>query len=277
MTLPIKKEIMEKKLKFPIDTQLSKSPLIEAWLEIRWKLDEKRIPGMMVDTKYPYALGIFYDSIKDTFGFSEELPASQAPEGFLPYTVQHRFRAEVDSWPLFQIGPGIASVNYTKPYKWSDFKTMALFLREKLLVAYGEDGLQSQIVALRYRNAHPFPHSEKNILEFLRNNINISIDFPDNIINQTSKPIPSNLHLTSQYQLDEPPGIGKITIGSGHQKKDNVEIVLTELEVNSSNEMAPDIRDKDAFELWLDTAHIVIHEWFFSLVEGNLLEEYLKE
>ena len=176
-----------------------------------------------------------------------------------------------------QIGPGIATVNYTKPYKWSDFKEKALFLREKLLLAYGEEGFQTQTVVLRYRNSHPFSHSEKDIFEFLKNNINISIDFPDNIINQTSKPIPSNLHLTSQYQLDEPPGIGQITIGSGHQKNDGAEIILTELEVNSSNENAPDIRDKKSFELWLDAAHIVVHEWFFSLVEGNLLEGYLKE
>lgn len=267
---------MAKKMKFPVDIQLSESPLIEAWLEIRWELEEVS-QGMMVDKKYPYALGVFFDSIKDTFGFSEALPASQAPDGLLPYIVQHRFRYKQNDWPLLQIGPGIATVNYTTPYKWSDFLEKALFVREKLISAYGEDSLKTQKLILRYRNGHPFTYSTDNIYDFLKNNINISISLPENIFEQTSNTNPTHTRLITEFELDELLGNGKITIGSGQKQPDNTEIVLWELEVSSHKETAPDISDEKAFGSWLNDAHQVIHEWFFSLIEGNLFEEYSKE
>jgi uncharacterized protein (TIGR04255 family) len=266
---------MAKPLKFPSDIQLLNSPLIEAWLEVRWELTQNP-SGMIVDPKYPYALGVFFDSIRDTFGYSEELPASQAPEGILPYVVQHRFRGTKDGWPLIQIGPGVATVNFVEPYKWSTFQQTALFLGEKLLKAY-DSQLRIQAVYLRFRNGHRYAYSTKNILDFLKDNLNTTFSLPENIISQTSDPFPKQLHIAIQYGLDEPPGIGQITIGSAQIKPDNADLVLWELEVNSQYETAPDIENKEAFCKWLDDAHRVLHEWFLSLIEGTLLEEYAKE
>jgi len=112
--------------------QLQNSPLLEAWLEIRWQLVSSKVanPDLLIDPMYRFAIGNFYSGVKHEFPLAEPLPASQAPEGLLPHIPQTRFRPEKDGSPLLQLGPGVATVNFIKqPYSWHAFKEKALFLR----------------------------------------------------------------------------------------------------------------------------------------------------
>jgi uncharacterized protein (TIGR04255 family) len=269
---------------YPTEIQLKNNPLMEAWLEIRWQLKETDFPGLLTDSQYPFALGIFYESVKDIFGFLEELPTSKAPEGFLPYAVQHRFRVAEDGWPILQLGPGVASVNFTTPYSWTIFKEKAHYLRLKLLNAYKTSGLKTQSIFLRYRNGFSYNYGTESLFIFLKEKLNTSISLPKSIPGSfTEKPYPSNTNITFTYDLSIPKGVGKIKIGSGYTRKVSEEhepkpkeVIIVELEIGSIGNNAPDITAKSRFNDWLELAHSVTHEWFFSLIDGELFKQFLK-
>jgi hypothetical protein len=85
---------------FPTDIDLKRSPLAEAWLEIRWKLEPVGPPQIMRDPGFPFALGTFYRGVKERFSYQEPLPASQTPLEMLPHVVRYRFRPGEGQWPL---------------------------------------------------------------------------------------------------------------------------------------------------------------------------------
>jgi uncharacterized protein (TIGR04255 family) len=271
-------------LHFPIDMKLESSPLLEAWFEFRWQLQPGDIPQLQTDPDFPYALGVFYKSIQDTFQHREKLDISEAPPDFFPHRVRYRFREKEDTWPLLQLGPGVATVNFTEPYTWDLFKEKVLYLRSKLLYAYGEDVLKTQSVALRYRNGVALEYSSSNLLAFFEHNLNTSIGLPNHVPGPASSqswPIGANINLT--FELLEPRGVGALVFRTAHRTqketesdpKAREEMLLWQLEVISQSDDAPALGKEEEFTLWLASAHAVIHDWFFSLIKGPLLDRYV--
>lgn len=272
------------KFQYPTDITLSKNPLLEAWLEIRWKLAESSVPDFKTDPYYPFALGIFYNSVKDKFGVLQELPASKAPDFAFPHMVQHRFRPAQDGWPLLQLGAGIATVNFTKPYSWQEFKDMALYLQDKLIHAYQDSKLETETIILHYRNGFSFEFSNNNFLDFLANTLNLSVSLPNGIPSyRAQKPFPTGSNMIFSYDLNEPEGTGQIQIGTAvntdlnnQVDQSQNELIVCELAVSSKGDKAPSISQTDEFTKWLDSAHAIIHEWFFSFIRGELFEKFSK-
>jgi len=108
-------------------------------LELKWELPQSIFPGFYIDKAYPFALGLFYNTVKGDFGFKEELDSLKAPEGMLPYIVQYRFRKKPNSWPALQFGPGIATINFTSAYAWELFKDKALYLQKVFIDCHKTD------------------------------------------------------------------------------------------------------------------------------------------
>jgi len=268
------------------DIKLKSPPLAEAWLEIRWQLQHVGPPQLMRDPGFPFALGVFYKSIKDRFEHKEDLAASQAPLEMLPHVVRHRFRASKDGYPLLQLGPGVASVNFTEPYNWKDFRETALYLRDKLSDAYSETVLMSDILILRYRNVEPFEYSSDDLLRFVKKNLNTSLALPTHIPGYAgSKDIPTSANIVLTFDLIEPKGVGTLKIATGTRRQSDpetgqqteTEVLVSQLEVASGGNDAPKINNEGEFVNWFDAAHDIIHDWFFSLIEGPLLKKYKGE
>jgi uncharacterized protein (TIGR04255 family) len=274
---------MNSKFQHPADIQLPQNPLVEAWLEIKWELiSTSAIPGELTDPMYRFAMGNFYTSVRNVFSFLEELPTSKAPEGFLPHIPQIRFRTEKDGWPLLQLGPGVATVNFTKTYNWSTFKEKALFLREKLVSAYLDNELKTKETILRYRNAYPFDYFSEDLFEFIEKRLNSSISLPQGIPGHIGKKqFPSSFNSIIKFDLQEPNGTGQITIGTGsradpNEKGKQNKVIVWELEMASKGQDAPDLGDEASYINWLEGAHSVLHEWFFTLIDGELRTEFSK-
>ncbi len=277
------------KFHFPSEIKLERNPLVEAWLDIRWELEPSELsdlPRSRIDPGFPFALGVFYEGIKDQFGVREPLPATNVPVEMLPYVVRYRFRVSPDGWPLLQLGPGVATVNFTRPYTWEDLKEKALYLREKLLHAYGETKLQLQSLSLRYRNAVPFDHETNDLLAFLSRNLYISVTTPPHVPGKiASTDSPSEVNLVLVYDLLDPVGKGSLRFVTGEETSQDSEsdqsatkpVLVFELAVQSQGDDVPELAAKDAFEQWLTSAHAVIHEWFFALIEGPLRHKYESE
>ncbi len=269
--------------RFPPDTKLAIPPLGEAWLELRWHLKEVGPPGFLQDPDYPFALGAFFGAVRDRYPHKTDLEASRAPLELLPHIVRHQFWSAEGKWPVLQLGPGVASVNFTQPYSWGTFKTEALYLRSALLEAYSGILPQLDVATLRYLNAEPFNFTEKDVLEFLRSNLNTTLILPKGLPGHfASKATPASLNLRTTFDLTIPKGTGALTLATGTRSltptsavvEDLTNVTIWQLEVASGGADAPHIASDLDFSLWLDQAHSDIHEWFFSFIEGVLYNKY---
>ena len=104
---------------------LKHAPLVEALLELRWELqqDGESLPAR--DPAYPLIVGLLYGQVKEGYPCIEALPQSRLPAEVIPFLPTHRFRIGASEWPLVQIGPGIATLNFTASYRWQRFQAAA--------------------------------------------------------------------------------------------------------------------------------------------------------
>ena len=265
---------------FPQEIELEDNPLVEAWLEIKWTLEKSEFPEFLIDKTFPFALGIFNNNVKEKYPYLEELNSSKAPEGMLPYVPQYRFRTKPNDWPLLQLGPGIATVNFAKQYNWLNFKKEALYLQQELLSAYSPSNIDINSIILKYRNVYPAEYSKGELLEFLSSKLNINITLPKYIPGDIAElKIPTTANLVFNFEINDPTSIGVIRIltGKNSQKFGSVEkdteLIIWELEIIAKHEKVPSFNNDD-FSNWLEKAHAVVHEWFFSMIDGDILSEF---
>jgi len=267
------------KFHYPLDIELATNPIAEVWLTIRWELESGEPPEFKRDPNFDLALGRFADRVKDQFGVPVERAEVRIPPEMIPYRVRYQFRPQADGWPLLQLGPGVASVNFNEGYTWKEFREMSLYLRSKLIEVYGEKKLNTESISLQYRNAVPFKYSSRNLAEFLGSDLNTLIRVPEYIPGDaaTTGNI-SGMNLILSYQLRKPEGIGVLKIVTGTKKVENVspdpEHIIVEIEVSSKRDDAPTLGDEGQFNDWLEGAHNVAHDWFLSLIEGDLRRQF---
>ncbi len=259
--------------------QLAHPPLVEALLEVKWNL-KKVAPDTFQDPGFKWASGRLYDKIKKRFGYIKDLSAAMVPEELTPFAVRHQFRAQENGWPLVQLGPGIASINFTPPYSWIKFKDVVKFFIPNLVSAYSgvvTDQSEYQLVLnstiLRYINAVELEWDSENVLDFLSSRLHTNYALPDNIVN--SENIigqPSNINSQIGYKISNPPGQILIRFSTGvvGQKKG----LILELIFVSTGEDCPQITEINDFMNWLTAAHDVIEKSFFTLIDGELKNQF---
>lgn len=269
---------------YPQGLKVRNPPLVEAWLEIRWRLQQDSFQdGLKRDPQFAFALGKFRDRVAEHFPHLKTRDAIHVPEEMAPHVVRYQFWTASETYPLIQIGPGVATVNFGTYRKWEDFRQTANFMREHLVASYDKGYLQATSVALRYRDVEQFQYSDDDVFEFFRTNLNTSIDLPVHIPGVVGqRDCASAVDFRFSYDLHYPVGRGSIQLATGTRKSGSedesddkaAEVVVLQLEVVSSDENVPLVHDADQFNAWLESAHDVLHEWFFSFTEGPLWKKY---
>jgi uncharacterized protein (TIGR04255 family) len=164
---------------------LKNKPLIEAILEIRWRLSGESL-GAQSDPNYSILIGRLYDRLITDYPNYEQQPTARIPHEMVPYVAQHRFRQTPDGWPLIQVGPGLLTLNSTTEYEWSDFKTRAAKAIDALFAAHpsGSDlGITNMV--LRYIDAVEIPPSEANATDFIGSKLKVRACLPDSLFEGT--------------------------------------------------------------------------------------------
>lgn len=251
---------------------LKNKPLVEAIFELRWNLQEPA-PGMKVDPHYKLLIGRLYDKLNDEYPFHEQLPAIAIPDEIAGYIVQHRFRKDKDKWPLIQIGPGIITVNDTEGYVWEDFEKRIIQAVNTLFEAYPEskNNLKVNRLLLRYIDAFAFDFEKDDIFNFLREQMKTKIDLYQNLFEDTGvgKP-PLGLDLRFSFAATEPKGAIHLRFARGKRKESDALIWETMVESVSSD--IPEVQN--AITDWIKKAHNLTDDWFFKLIEGELLRRF---
>lgn len=245
---------------------LPNKPLIEALLEARWGTGDRP------DTAYPVSVGRVYERLKSDYPHVEDLPVAQLPPDMAVHYVRHRFRTQPGGWPVVQIGPGVASLNSTDDYLWTEFRRRAVQLHRALTEAMEGLGVEpASRLALQYIDGVELDHDPPDILAFWRDNMQLRIELPDLLFeSQATASSPAEANLSVLFQTRVPTGRIELTAGTG--VKDDRKAAIWRITVYSEGKDA--VTGWDSFDRWLDESHHLAHHWFFALIQGPLLERF---
>jgi len=251
---------------------LKNKPLVEAIFELRWNLQEPS-SGIKVDPHYKLLIGRLYDKLNDEYPFHEQLPAAAMPDEIAGYIVQHRFRKDRDKWPLVQIGPGIITVNDTAGYVWEDFEKRIIQAVNVLFKVYPEskNNLKVNRLLLRYIDAITFDFEKDDIFNFLKEQVKTKIDLYQELFKDTGvESLPLGLDLRFSFVSTEPKGAIHLRLARGKKKESDALIWETMVE-----SVSVDINEvQDTIADWIKEAHNLTDDWFFKLIEGELLRRF---
>lgn len=104
---------------------LPKAPLKEVLFEIHWDLESLTDEKISFDIGFEKAVMKFARSCEDNFREISILKPEYIPPIAYINRVTHRFYKVMGEHPLYQMGPGVFTINdNNKNYKWSDFTGM---------------------------------------------------------------------------------------------------------------------------------------------------------
>ena len=255
------------------DKVLKNKPLVEAIFEIKWALASPQ-PGILIDPHYKIFLGRLYDKVIEEYPEHEQLPSASVPDEIVGHVVQHRFRKSLNGWPLLQVGPGILTVNDTYNYLWTDFKERSIDAINKLYEAYPKvTQLQIESLLLRYIDAVEFDHTHENIIDFLREKMKVDIKLPSGLFTEGIRSRPKVFNWQASFEVLHPRGIANVRFATG--QKSNKPSLVWETIVESQKNDIPQMPEK--INEWLESAHTITHDWFFTLIEGELERRFSGE
>jgi uncharacterized protein (TIGR04255 family) len=253
---------------------LANKPLIEVIFEIRWQINQSSQFPSEANTQL--ILGRLFDRLKLKYPNYEPLPFASVPEMMAEGLVKHRFRSE-KGWPLVQIGSGILTVNDTESYLWADFKPRVIDVINQLLDSIpNQEEFKTKNLMLKYVDAIDID-SEEDIYTFLQDKMQLNVSLNTELFEQTYiKKKPIQLDLTFSFECEKPKGSLNFRIFQGKKIDDSGKIIsdalIWEITIQSKENNLLDIPAK--LDQWLEEAHTVTHNWFFTLVHGELLRGF---
>lgn len=247
------------------------APLVEVIVEVRWKLFPlAALPGGAVDPFFTEALPVFQESLRKLgYGHAERLVPNDFPLEMMPGQPIWRIRREPNLWPLYQLGPGLLTMNAAPPYRgWVHFRDM---VGQGIAVAQGAyetvgGRLNVERLALRYLNSFTEKLGYGNHAEFLSEHLGLSVGVREGVEKGVgSKWLERAVMAELTAPLDEPAG-ATITIKAGNAHVEGAPACLFELAVATGASGASDHSG------WFDAARTSIHTVFNTMLSAELRE-----
>jgi uncharacterized protein (TIGR04255 family) len=249
---------------------LKKKPLKEALLEVRWLKEPSGDGPEPRDRHYPLFLGRLQERLSTGFPFPEPLPAAELPDNVGAFIVRYRFRPSAEGWPVIQVGPGIATLNFTEAYDWETFLRYSRDFFSNIAETYSAVAKappEFSSIILRFINAFPFSFEEENAFEFLRTKLNTGVKLPDGVAQSPqARRNPAEIQIAANFPLLKQAGSATLHIGSG--KTDGQPAIILDLRAIVKGGGTPQTAETSI--VWISEAHDLIENWFFSLIEGDL-------
>jgi len=262
-------------------SQLPNAPLVEVVFEVHWKLegDSSTPPPLQSDPGYSVLADNFVsEASKHGFRLIKKMGA----EGMLPaHSVGLRlYKDENQSFPLWQIGPGIFASNESAAYEWQAFKKLALDGVKALLSSYPKMksfALTPNRLELRYIDS--FDNSiaaHQNAVKFINEETSLNIDIPPFL---SKKPFGNSL--TVNLLFDLPVKNMKDThfnmrIANG--RADEKETIILESKVftksDAINMGKTQVTRIKYIESWLERAHNITSPFFKQFASGTLMDQF---
>lgn len=247
-----------------------KAPVAEVIAEVLWQLKPLLGSDLAYDSFFDDLTENFRLHFKDQFPHMERIIPAEVPREILSYKPIFRYRAEKDSWPLYQIGPGIMTANIVPPYEgWPKFFPVVSEGLKALYQSYpsAERHLRPNTLRLIYINAFGPEHGYSNQREFLQDGLKFTISPPAALnehIEEASTVINSTFDFRLKNQADT---FATVRIASGISRENPALIVENVIykNVGATKLSRQDIED------WFDQAHDSNYHIFQSYITEKTL------
>ncbi|MHC2792589.1 uncharacterized protein (TIGR04255 family) [Mesorhizobium jarvisii] len=247
------------------------APLTEVIAEIHWALTPlKMAPGAAIDPFYPILEDRFTEQLaKGGFVHIETRIPDEVPREMLPHAVVRLFRTSPNTWPVYQIGPGVFAANVVPPYGgWSKFRPFLRRGLDHLLDAYPDKAhLKPERIVLRYVNAFGPEHGLTTPGSFISEYVGLSVGWPD-AVSEVSKGS-NDTSLTGDLRIpiaDLPGAFGLVSWKEGTRPNGD-KVVLLNLSINAP---LASIVDMELWSKTFDSAHAVISKLFEGIIAKKI-------
>jgi uncharacterized protein (TIGR04255 family) len=251
-------------------TTLTDPPLIEAIFQLRW--------GEVSPGQFSYSQDeqtLFAGKISAaaaTNGFSAIQSVQQNVPLKLPLMVTHRFRKQDNTWPCYQVGLGIFTVNQTKEgYDWPSF--MEAIKTGIHIFEQAEQGKlhavkNSLSMQLLYQDAF-FPESSISIEQYLKDHFKINAGLPDVFLNSADiDRTKSAINIRINVDTTNPKGVVTITVANAIINDQPGLLMETIVTSSIKNDLDGKV-DTDIILNWAQQAHEIQKHSFKTLINPS--------
>ncbi|ASJ70595.1 TIGR04255 family protein [Granulosicoccus antarcticus] len=250
------------------------APLVEVIAEIHWNLVPiQSAPGNAIDPYFQdFKISFQEEIIKAGFGYVEPLVPDSVPLEFMANKPLHRYRQKEGKWPLYQIGPGVLTINIVPPYQgWADFYKYIELGIECLYKCYPVSERYLNIVSLdlRYLDAFTKDHGVEDRFDFLRDDLNLAAELNPRISElaaETDEAVLQAANLSINLKSPERT-VANVSCQNGMSGRDPATIVTfqtTNSNILDSEKSAPDVAQ------WFQLSHVVLHDLFDAMLSDRV-------
>ena len=240
-------------------SQLPNAPLIEVVFELRWKVSTDQD-----FTKYQFLHGDLYSQLKEEYPFQELLTPIEFPPQVMLNNPVHRFRKAESGYPLFQVGPGVLTLNTVDlVYFWDEFFGRSGQLIETFFLTYKSLRGEQFTPKLLYYDFFKFAPEEGDVLKFLSENLKLEISHQ--LPETHDNPQTINFSITYPNML----GSFLFSIGSGTAPGKGKGLIMQTSVTGKSFGPNP-----SEILTWLDEAHKFCSRTFIGITKGKLLDSF---
>lgn len=245
-------------------SKLPNAPLLEVIFELSWVANNSK-----EQEKFQFLLGDMYTQLKDKYPLRLNLvnvPVAgiEIPLDLLINKPVYRFRKDENSYPIYQLGPGLLSVNtINELYIWEDFEQEILDVFTKFKESYDFGSSSSFNIALKFLDFYVFDFNN-NAYDFLKNNLHLQITHSM----QSEKHNPSFVNFATGHNIE---GIGQFNFSINRgviQQRGEGFLVETNLVNNVMLDSTGNISS------WLKSAHEYLSAVFKDMTKGNMYNSF---
>jgi uncharacterized protein (TIGR04255 family) len=243
---------------------LPNAPLKEVLFEIHWDLEYISEEKILFDKGFDRAILNFTSACQQDFKDVTILKPENIPPTAFINRVTHRFFKTKGQHPLYQLGPGVFTVNdNNKNYIWKDFLEMIKNGVSCLRSSYEKDLILSK-VQLRYIDrVSPYIFGKSDKFDFLREHLQINAEtypFVDGELN--------NIQFTKNFTIDDESALNLI-ISTGVDRNTKEDVVEWHTFVSNKKRLSwEELLD------WVQKAHDICSSTFKSMISNELYEYF---
>lgn len=244
---------------------LPNAPLKEVIFELHWELDFIPQQKVYVDNGFEEAVMNFRNTSQKEFKHFQLLAPSVIPFTYLNNKVTHRFFKEKDKHPLYQMGPGVFTVNdNNKNYSWDDFMNLILSGIQCLKNSYGNKELVLSKLELRYIDAVGCGiFGDANKFDFLRQNLKVNAGSYPFVNGELT-----DINFQKRFVISKDAYLN-ITIATGKDKNSNEDLIIWHTSVVNKERIS-----WDRLEEWIKNAHLTCSDTFKKMISTQLYEYF---
>lgn len=236
--------------------QLNKAPLLEVILELTWQSVELE--------KFQLKAGALCSRLENDYA----TPTNLLPDPNMPISAAigkpvYRCVCNKDPKLMFQIGPGLLSVNYVgQTYEWDSFLSEVKTIVESFMATFKFEHNNQLGLNLKYVDFFPYNFAQQgHVLDFVREkfHIDVNAEFLDDI---------KELGLRTGHITDA--GIFRFVLNTAQLLKSKEIGFIVESQINN---IVP-VNDNTEFSSKICRAHEYLSGFFKMMTGGELYESF---